>query len=122
MLAAFKESRAKFIAQTEKDIADAAKRTDAMPAYSTYNRLAASLLNAGLYSEEAEDFARKGLAGMDERPYMEMRKKQYERSLATYEKMTAAASDAKPAAPAAGGPPRPRRRPRRASGSRRRTA
>ena len=107
VLAAFKESRAKFLAQTEKDIADAAKRADAMPAYSTYNRLAASLLNAGIYSEEAEDFARKGLDGMDERTYMEMRKKQYERSLATYEKMTAAASDAKPAAPAAGEAPAP---------------
>ena len=92
VLAAFKESRAKFLAQTEKDIADAAKRADAMPAYSTYNRLAASLLNAGIYSEEAEDFARKGLDGMDERTYMDMRKKQYERSLATYEKMTAAAA------------------------------
>ena len=107
VLAAYKESRAKFIAQAEKDIADAAKRTDAMPAYSTYNRLASSLLNAGIYSEEAEDFARKGLAGMDERMYMEMRTKQYERSLATYEKMTAAAAGAKPAAPAAGETPAP---------------
>jgi tetratricopeptide (TPR) repeat protein len=97
VLAAFKDSRAKFLAQTEKDIADAAKRADAMPVYSTYNRLASSLLNAGIYSEEAEDFARKGLAGMDERAYMDMRKAQYERSLASYEKMTAAASGAKPA-------------------------
>jgi tetratricopeptide (TPR) repeat protein len=101
-LTAYKESRAKFISQAEKDIADAAKRTDTMPAYSTYNRLASSLLNAGVYSEEAEDFARKGLAGMDERTYMEMRKKQYERSLAAYEKMTARAAGAKPEPPPPG--------------------
>ena len=104
VLAAFKDSRAKFLAQTEKDIADAAKRADATPVYSTYNRLASSLLNAGIYSEEAEDFARKGLAGMDERAYMDMRKAQYERSLASYEKMTAAAV-AKPEKPAEGAKP-----------------
>ena len=90
-LAAFKDSRAKYLAIAEKDIADAAKRTDVMPAYATYNRLASALLGAGIHSEEAEDFARKGLAAMDEPTYMDMRKKQYERSLATYEKMTAAA-------------------------------
>ncbi|MFO7691487.1 MAG: hypothetical protein R6V57_00235 [Vicinamibacterales bacterium] len=106
-LAAFKESRAKYLAIAEKDIADAAKRTDSMPAYSTYNRLASALLNAGIYSEEAEEFARKGLAGMDEPTYMEMRKKQYERSLATYEKMTAAAGGAKPEPAAAAATPAP---------------
>jgi len=94
-LAAFKDSRAKYLAIAEKDIADAAKRTDVMPAYATYNRLASALLGAGIHSEEAEDFARKGLAAMDEPTYMDMRKKQYERSLATYEKMTASAADAK---------------------------
>ena len=122
MLAAFKESRAKFLAQTEKDIADAAKRADAMPAYSTYNRLAASLLNAGIYSEEAEDFARKGLDGMDERTYMDMRKKQYERSLATYEKMTAAGRGETGAGCRRSHPGALLRRPRRTTGSRRRTA
>ena len=83
-LAAFKDSRAKYLAIAEKDIADAAKRTDTMPAYATYNRLASALLGAGIHSEEAEDFARKGLAAMDEPTYMDMRKKQYERSLATF--------------------------------------
>ena len=106
-LAAFKDSRAKYLAIAEKDIADAAKRTDAMPAYATYNRLASALLGAGIHSEEAEDFARKGLAAMDEPTYMDMRKKQYERSLATYEKMTAAAGGAKPDQAAAGATPAP---------------
>ena len=94
-LAAFKDSRAKYLAIADKDIADAAKRTDVMPAYATYNRLASALLGAGIHSEEAEDFARKGLAAMDEPTYMESRKKQYERSLATYEKFTASAAGAK---------------------------
>ena len=94
-LAAFKDSRAKYLAIADKDIADAAKRTDMMPAYATYNRLASALLGAGIHSEEAEDFARKGLAAMDEPTYMELRKKQYERSLATYEKFTASAAGAK---------------------------
>ena len=105
-LAAFKDSRAKYLAIAEKDIADAAKRTDMMPAYATYNRLASALLGAGIHSEEAEDFARKGLAAMDEPTYMDMRKKQYERSLATYEKMTAAGA-AKPDPAAAGATPAP---------------
>jgi tetratricopeptide (TPR) repeat protein len=106
VLAAFKDSRAKYLAQAEKEIADAAKRADSAPAYSTYNRLASALLNAGVFSEEAEDFARKGLAAMDERAYMETRKKQYERSLAAYEKTTASAAQQKPAA-AADGPAAP---------------
>ncbi|HSP91429.1 MAG TPA: hypothetical protein VLN08_11000, partial [Vicinamibacterales bacterium] len=106
-LAAFKDSRAKYLAIAEKDIADAAKRTDVMPAYATSNRLASALLGAGIHSEEAEDFARKGLAAMVEPTYMDMRKKQYERSLATYEKMTAAAGGAKPDPAAAGSTPAP---------------
>jgi tetratricopeptide (TPR) repeat protein len=109
-LAAYKDSRARYLAQAEKDIADAAKRADSSPAYSTYNRLASALLNAGVFSEEAEDFARKGLAEMDERAYMETRQKQYERSLAAYEKMTASAAQQKTpaaAAPASGAPAAP---------------
>lgn len=97
-LAAFKESRAKYLAIAEKEIADAEKRTDASPVSSTYNRLASALLNAGIFTEEAEDFARKGLAGMDERAYVDGRKKQYERALAAYERMTAAPAEPKPAA------------------------
>jgi hypothetical protein len=101
VLAAFKESRAKFLASAEKEIADARKNADTTPGSSIYNSLATRLYGAGIYSEEAEDFARKGLAGMDERAYMDARKKQYERSLATFEKMTAATAAAKPAATAA---------------------
>jgi len=103
-LAAFKESRAKYLALAEKDIADASKRADTVPLYSTYTRLASALVTAGVFTEEAEDYARKGLAGMDERTYMESRKQQYERSLATFEKMTAAAAPPTPAA-AASDPP-----------------
>ena len=101
VLAAFKDSRAKFLAGAEKEIADAKKSADTTPGYSIYNGLATRLSGAGIYSEEAEDFARKGLAGMDERAYMDARKKQYERSLANFEKMTAATAAAKPAATAA---------------------
>jgi len=101
VLAAFKDSRAKFLAGAEKEIADARKNADTTPGYSIYNGLATRLSGAGIYSEEAEDFARKGLAGMDERAYMDARKKQYERSLANFEKMTAATAAAKPAATAA---------------------
>jgi len=98
VLTAYKESRAKFLAAAEKEIADAAKNTDSSPRSSTYSSLATRLSNAGIYSEEAEDYARKGLAAMDERVYMDMRKKQYERMVASYEKMTATAAAAKPAA------------------------
>jgi len=101
VLAAYKESRAKFLAAAEKEIADAAKNTESGPRSSPYGSLATRLSNAGIYSDEAEDYARKGLAAMDERAYMDMRKKQYERMVASYEKMTAAAAAAKPAAPAA---------------------
>ena len=106
-LAAFKVSRAKYLALADKEIADASKRADAMPIYSTYNRLASALVTAGVFSEEAEDFARKGLAAMDERTYMDMRKKQYERSLASYEKATASAAGSKPAAAGAAAPVSP---------------
>ena len=100
-LNAYKESRAKFLAFAEKEVADAAKRTDTAPGSSVYNTLATRLSNAGIYSEEAEDYARKGLAAMDERAYMDTGKQQYERSLAAYEKMTAQAAGAKPAEPGA---------------------
>jgi hypothetical protein len=106
-LAAFKDSRARYLALAEKDIADAAKRGDSMPTYAVYNNLASRLLSAGIFSEEAEDYARKGLAAMDERTYMESRTRQYERSLAAYEKMTASAPGAKAEAPPSGSAPTP---------------
>ena len=98
-LTAYKESRAKYLAAAEADIAEAKKRSEGMPLYFTYNALASRLASAGIYSEEAEDFARKGLAGMDERGYMDRRKQQYERALAFYEK-SAASSGPKPEAAA----------------------
>jgi hypothetical protein len=115
VLAAYKESRAKFVANAETEVADAAKRADTMPAYSTYNRLASQLVTAGIYSEEAEDFARKGLAAMNEGAYMDMRRKSYERMLASYEKAAAQAKQPKPVvigaaaadAPAPAAPPAP---------------
>ena len=73
-----------------------------MPLYFTYNRLASALVTAGIFSEEAEDYARKGLAAMDERAYMESRKQQFARSLAAFEKMTASAAGAKPESASAG--------------------
>jgi hypothetical protein len=95
-LAAYKESRAKYLAAAEADIAQAKKRTDGMPLYFTYNSLALRLVGAGIYSEEAEDYARKGLAAMDERAYMDMRRQQYERALASYEKSAAPSAPATP--------------------------
>jgi len=98
-LAAFKDSRAKYLAQIETEVADAKKRTDTTPIYQTYNSIASRLVAQGIFSEEAEDYSRKGLAAMDEKAFMESRKAQYERSLASYEKATAAAAN--PQAPAA---------------------
>jgi tetratricopeptide (TPR) repeat protein len=101
VIAALKEARTKYLALTQTEIEDAKKRTDTVPLYSTYNSMASRLLRESIFSEEAEDFARKGLSAMDERTYTDMRKKQYERSLAAYEKMTSGAKDGKPATPPA---------------------
>ncbi len=94
VLAAYKESRTKYLSGAETEIAEAKKRTDGMPLYSTYNNIASRLAGAGIYSEEAEDYARKGLAAMDDRTYMDMRKRQFERMLALYEKNAAPATPA----------------------------
>jgi hypothetical protein len=101
VLTAYKDSRAKFLAAAEKEIADAAKNSQSGARSSIYSSLATRLSSAGIYSEEAEEYARKGLAAMNEREYMDTRKQQYERALANYEKMVAAAAAAKPAATAA---------------------
>lgn len=102
-IAVFKDSRAKYLAMTESEVADAKKRTDTMPMYQTYNSIASRMASNGIFTEEAEDYARKGLAAMDEPSYIEMRKKQYERALASYEKAVAAP----PAVPAAAPVPAP---------------
>jgi tetratricopeptide (TPR) repeat protein len=106
LLTALKEARTKYQAVIDADLEYAKKYTDTRPLYATYIGIASRLFNAGVYSEEAEDFARKGLAAMDERTYTDMRKKQYERSLAAYERnlaayeeAVAAAKDSRPAAP-----------------------
>ncbi len=111
LLAALKEARAKYQTVIDTELEDAKKTAETRPMYSTYNNIASRLVNAGVFSEEAEDLARKGLAGMDERTYAENRKRQYERALSTYEKnlaayekQTAAAKDGKPAAAPAGQP------------------
>ena len=70
------------MAAAEKEIADAAKNTQASGRPSVYSGLATRLSHAGIYSEEAEEYARKGLAEMDEREYMDSRKQQYERDRA----------------------------------------
>ena len=104
-LAAYKESRAKYLAAADADIAEAKKRSDGMPLYFTYNSLASRLVGAGIFSEEAEDYARKGLAAMDEATYLRVRKQQYERSLAAYEKAVAGPAGAAPGAAAPATPP-----------------
>jgi len=100
--AVFKESRAKYLAQIDTEVADAKARADTTPIYQTYNSIASRFVTQSIFSEEAEDYARKGLAAMDEKAFMETRRKQYERSLASYEKATAAAAN--PQAPAAATP------------------
>jgi hypothetical protein len=114
LLAALKDASGRYQKVIDTEIADAKKATDMRPLYSTYNSIASRLASGGVYSEEAETMARKGLAGMDEKTYFENRKKTYERSLAAYEKQAANWKDGKyiepaagtaPAAPAAGAAP-----------------
>ena len=105
LLAALKDARTRYQTVIDIEVADAKKTADARPLYSTYNSIASRLANAGIYSEEAEDFARKGLAGMDEKTYVENRKRAYDRSLAAYEKQAANWKDGKYVAPPAGAAP-----------------
>ncbi len=107
LLAALKDARTKYQTVIDTELEDAKRNVGTRPMYSAYNSLASRLFTAGVYTEEAEDLARKGLAAMDERTYMDSRKKTYERSmeayeknLAAYEKSTAAAKDGKPTASA----------------------
>jgi tetratricopeptide (TPR) repeat protein len=106
LLAALKESQSKYQAVIASDL-ETAKKSELMPLYSTYNSIASRLLSGGVMLDEAEDYARKGLAAMNEPAYFEARKKQYERSLASYEKATAGAQDGAPAAAAPAPPPAP---------------
>ena len=108
LMAAMKDVTARNQKAIETEIADAKKATDTRPLYFTYNSIASRLAGGGVYSEEAEDMARKGLAGMDEKTYFENRKKTferamtaYEKNLAAFEKQAAEAKSGKPAAPAA---------------------
>jgi hypothetical protein len=105
LMAALKDVTARNQKTIETEVADAKKATDVRPLYATYNNIASRLAGGGIYSEEAEDFARKGLAGMDERTYFENRKRAYDRSLAAYEKQAANWKDGKYIAPPAGAAP-----------------
>jgi tetratricopeptide (TPR) repeat protein len=89
LMAALKDVTARNQKTIETEIADAKKTTDMRPLYATYNNIASRLASGGIYSEEAENFARQGLAGMDEKTYFENRRKAYDRSLAAYEKQAA---------------------------------
>ncbi len=105
LMAALKDVTARNQKTIETEIADAKKATDVRPLYATYNSIASRLANGGIYSEEAEDFARKGLAGMDEKTYFENRKRAFDRSLAAYEKQAANWKDGKYIAPPADAAP-----------------
>jgi hypothetical protein len=102
LMAALKDVTARNQKTIETEIADAKKTTDMRPLYATYNNIASRLASGGIYSEDAESFARQGLAGMDEKTYFENRKKAYDRSLAAYEKQAANWKDGKYIAPPAG--------------------
>ena len=102
LMAALKDVTTRNQKTIETEIADAKKTTDTRPLYMTYNNIASRLAGGGIYSEEAEDMARKGLAGMDERTYFDNRKKAFDRSMAAYEKQAANWKDGKYIAPPAG--------------------
>ncbi len=105
LMAALKDVTARNQKTIDTEVADAKKTTDMRPLYMTYNNIASRLASGGIYSEEAENFARQGLAGMDEKTYFENRKKAYDRSLAAYEKQAANWKDGKYIAPPAGAAP-----------------
>jgi hypothetical protein len=105
LMAAMKDVTTRNQKAIETEIADAKKSTDVRPLYTTYNSIASRLASAGVYSDDAEEFARKGLAGMDEKTYFESRRRAYDRSLAAYEKQAANWKDGKYVAPAAGAAP-----------------
>ncbi len=114
LLAALKDVNTRYQKVIDTDLEEAKKAVDTRPLYMTYNSIASRFVTAGIYTGEAEDMARKGLAGMDEKTYFENRKKTYDRSLAAYEKQAANWKDGKyiepaagtaPAAPAAGAVP-----------------
>jgi tetratricopeptide (TPR) repeat protein len=105
VMAALKDVTARNQKVIDAELADAKTATDMRPMYSTYNSIASRLATAGVYSDDAEDMARKGLAGMDERTYFENRKRAYDRSLAAYEKQAANWKDGKYIAPPASAAP-----------------
>jgi hypothetical protein len=105
LLDAMKDAGSRYQKVIDTELADAKKTSDTRPMYSTYNSIASRLVTAGVYSDDAEDMARKGLAGMDERTYFENRRRAYDRSLAAYEKQAANWKDGKYIAPPAGAAP-----------------
>ena len=74
---------------------DAAKAGNPATLYSTYARVASSLLNAGILLDEAEDYARQSLSLMNEKQYVKYRLEEARQSAEAFAKRTA-----DPAAPA----------------------
>ena len=77
LLDALKDASARYQKVIDAELETAEKSADTRPLYMTYNSIATRLSRAGVYSEEAENMARKGLAGMDEKTYFENRKRTY---------------------------------------------
>jgi hypothetical protein len=102
LMAALKDVTARNQKTIETEIADAKKTTDMRPLYMTYNNIASRLASGGIYSEDAENFARQGLAGMDEKTYFENNKRAFDRSMAAYEKQAVNWKDGKYIGPAVG--------------------
>jgi hypothetical protein len=105
LLAALKDANTRYQKVIDTDLEEAKKNADTRPLYMTYNNIASRFVTAGVYSGEAEDMARKGLAGMDEKTYFGFRKGAYDRSLAAYEKQAVNWKDGKYIAPPAGAAP-----------------
>jgi len=81
---------------------DTAKAGNQATLYSAYARVASSLLGAGIFLEEAEDYARQALSLMDEQKYVQFRLEAAQKSAEEFAKR-AANPAAAPAAPARSG-------------------
>jgi hypothetical protein len=84
LLAAFRDTRKKYLDGIKARI-DEAKTNENLPLHTTYSRYASELMNAGLL-EEAEEYARTGLASMDEQKFIALRKQAVERAVVALDK------------------------------------
>ncbi len=95
-LAAFKDSRKKYLDLVKAQIDTAKSGPNAANVSSTYMRYADEMFRNGGLMEEAEDYARTGLSLMDEQKYTEAMKQSMQRAIDAYAKRAAAQTAAAP--------------------------